>query len=563
MKSVFSRNLSTTNILNAAKEIKTGHDARSALIQGVNKLADTVSCTLGPKGKTVIIEQPFGGPKITKDGVTVAKSITFQDPFMNVGAKMVTDVANKANDEAGDGTTTATVLARAILNDATDRVTKQSNPAEVKKGILNAVSVCIEHMRSFSKKVSEQQEISQVATISANGDQNIGDMIARAMEKVGRHGVITVKDGKTLNDELEVIKGMKFDRGYVSPYFINSAKGQKVELQNAYVLISSKKISTIHEILPALELAHTSRRPLLIIAEDIDSEPLAALVVNRLKANLQVVAVKAPGFGDNRKNTLKDIAIATGAQTVFGEEYVDKKIEQVTQEDFGQIGEVTVTKDDCLMLNGNGDPSEVDMRVQQILDDIQNTNSDYEKEKLNERIARMKDGVAVIKVGGSSELEVGEKKDRFTDALNATRAAVEEGIVPGGGVALLRCVPVLNKLKAENSDQALGIEIVKSAIKTPASCIISNAGIESAVIVDKILSKHDNEMGYDASSGVFVNMFKAGIIDPFKVTRVSLSNAAGVASLIATSEAVVVDIPKPETSAPQMPDMSGMGGMGF
>merc|ERR1719369_1566141 len=440
---------------------------------------------MGPKGRNVVIEQSWGSPKITKDGVTVAKAVELKDKFQNIGAKLVQDVANNTNEEAGDGTTTATVLARSIAKEGFEAISKGGNPIEIRRGVMMAVDATVAQLASMSRKVTTPAEIAQVATISANGDSEVGSLISGAMEKVGREGVITVKDGKTLKDELDVIEGMKFDRGYISPYFINSTKGAKVDYQDALVLISEKKITNIQSILPVLELANTQRKPLLIIAEDIDGEALSTLVVNRLKIGLQVVAVKAPGFGDNRKATMHDIAVATGG-LVFGTDGAPVKLEDVKLQDLGQVGEVQVTKDDTLLLRGKGSTSDIDRRVDQIKDQIEDSNSEYEKEKMQERLARLSSGVAVVKVGGSSEVEVNEKKDRVTDALNATRAAVEEGIVPGGGVALLRCLPVLDTLVPKNEDQKKGIDIVKYALKQPCFTIATNAGLDASVIVNKV-----------------------------------------------------------------------------
>merc|ERR1719245_293914 len=430
---------------------------------------------MGPKGRNVIIESSWGSPKITKDGVTVAKAIELQDKFQNVGAKLVQDVANNTNEKAGDGTTTATVLARAIAKAGFDRVTHGANPVEIRRGLMAAVDAVCEHLTSMSKSVTTPEEILQVATISANGDTVVGNLISDAMKKVGREGVITVKDGKTLHDEMEVIEGMKFDRGFISPYFINSTKGAKVEYNDAFVLFSEKKISSIQSIIPALELANQHKRPLIIVAEDIDGEALTTLVINRLKIGLQVAAVKAPGFGDNRKNTMQDMAISTGGM-VFGEEGSDLKIEDVQLHDLGQVGEVTITKDDTLLLKGKGNEKLISERVESIKDAIDNTSSDYEKEKMQERMARLASGVAVLKIGGSSEVEMNEKKDRVNDALCATRAAIEEGIVPGGGTALLRCLNVLEDLPTNNDDQKKGVNIVQFALKQPTMRIAENAG---------------------------------------------------------------------------------------
>lgn len=435
-----------------AKDVRFGPEVRALMLQGVDVLADAVAVTMGPKGRNVILEQSWGSPKITKDGVTVAKGIELKDKFQNIGAKLVQDVANSTNEEAGDGTTTATVLARAIAKEGFEKISKGANPVEIRRGVILAVDAVKENLKKLSRKVTSPEEIAQVATISANGDRAIGDLISEAMKRVGKDGSITVKDGKTLIDELEVIEGMKFDRGYISPYFINSAKGAKCEFQDALVLISEKKISSIQSIIPVLELANSHRKPLVIIAEDVDSEALSTLVVNRLKIGLQVVAVKAPGFGDNRKGTLQDIAISTGA-LVFGDDANLIKLEDVKISDLGQIGEIVATKDDTLLLNGKGNKVDVERRIDQLRDQIKETTSEYEKEKLQERLARLSTGVAVLKVGGSSEVEVNEKKDRVNDALCATRAAVEEGIVSGGGTALIRSIPVLDALKGKNEDQ--------------------------------------------------------------------------------------------------------------
>lgn len=435
-----------------AKDVKFGPEVRALMLQGVDVLADAVAVTMGPKGRNVIIEQSWGSPKITKDGVTVAKSIELKDKFQNIGAKLVQDVANNTNEEAGDGTTTATVLARAIAKEGFEKISKGANPVEIRRGVMLAVDNVKNQLKAMSRPVSTPEEIAQVATISANGDQDVGNLISEAMKRVGRDGVITVKDGKTLSDELEVIEGMKFDRGYISPYFINSSKGAKVEFQDALILLSEKKISSVQSIIPALELANSQRKPLVIIAEDIDGEALSTLVVNRLKIGLQVAAVKAPGFGDNRKSTLTDMAIASGG-IVFGDDANLVKLEDVQINDLGKVGEVVITKDDTLLLKGKGTKEDISRRVEQIKDQINETTSEYEKEKLQERLARLASGVALLRVGGSSEVEVNEKKDRVNDALNATRAAVEEGIVPGGGTALLRCIPILEGLKGSNEDQ--------------------------------------------------------------------------------------------------------------
>jgi len=543
-----------------AKDVKFGDEARAKMLQGVDVLADAVAVTLGPKGRNVIIEQSWGSPKITKDGVTVAKAMELKCKFQNIGAKLVQDVANNTNEKAGDGTTTATVLARAIAKEGFQKISQGANPIEVRRGIMAAVESVVTELKRMSKPVTTPEEISQVATISANGDKSIGDIISNAMKKVGKDGVITVKDGKTLSDELEIIEGLKFDRGYISPYFLNSSKGARCDFTDAFVLLSEKKISTVQELIPALELANAQRKQLLIIAEDVEGEALTTLVINRLKVNLQVCAVKAPGFGDNRKNILRDIAISTGG-TVFGDEANLTKLEEIKLSDFGQVGEVQVTKDDTLLMRGKGEAREVESRIQQIKDEIQDTTSEYEREKLQERLAKLSKGVAVLKVGGSSEVEVNEKKDRITDALNATRAAVEEGVVPGGGVALLRASKVLDSVPAPNDDIRVGIEIVRKALRMPAFTIAKNAGKEGALVVDKILNSA-YEVGYDARNDKYVDLVKAGIIDPTKVVRSALQDASGVASLLTTSECVIVEEPK-EEKAPSMPGgMGGMGGMG-
>ncbi|CAG0881034.1 unnamed protein product [Darwinula stevensoni] len=510
-------------------------------------------------GRNVILEQSWGSPKITKDGVTVAKGVELKDKFQNIGARLVQDVANNTNEEAGDGTTTATVLARSIAKEGFEKIIKGANPIEIRRGVMMAVDQVVAKLKSMSKPVTTPEEIAQVATISANGDTNIGNLISEAMKKVGEDGVITVKDGKTLQDELETIEGMKFDRGYISPYFINTTKGAKVEFQDCFILLSEKKISSIQQIIPALELANQQRRPLLIIAEDVDGEALSTLVVNRLKIGLQVAAVKAPGFGDNRKNTLHDIAIATGG-LVFGDEASNVKLEDVQVHDLGEVAEVVITKDDTLLLKGKGEKKDIQQRVNQLKDEIDLTNSEYEKEKLQERLARLAAGVALLKVGGSSEVEVNEKKDRVTDALNATRAAVEEGIVLGGGVALIRCIPSLDSLKSENEDQAIGIELVRKALHMPCYQIAKNAGVDASLVVAKVKEASGN-VGYDAMSGQYVDLFQQGIIDPTKVVRTALVDAAGVASLLTTVECVVTEMPKEDKGDP-MAGMGGMGGMG-
>ncbi|CDW59388.1 chaperonin protein heat shock protein60 [Trichuris trichiura] len=559
----------------AAKDLRFGAEARASMLTGVDLLADAVAVTMGPKGRNVIIEQSWGSPKITKDGVTVAKAVELKEKWQNVGARLVQDVANKTNEQAGDGTTCATVLARAIAREGFDNISKGANPIEIRRGVMMAVDCVVKTLKEISKPVTTPEEIAQVATISANGDSSIGGLISDALKKVGKEGVITVKDGKTLNDELEVIEGMKFDRGYISPYFINTNKGAKCEFQNCLVLFCEKKISSVQEIVPVLEMANQNRRPLLIIAEDVDGEALTTLVLNRLKVGLQVCAVKAPGFGDNRKNTLHDMAIATGGtacpvcssldkitlSTVVADEANLVKIEDTQLHDLGEVEEVCVTKDDTLLLRGKGRKEDVERRIATIKDEIEMSNSDYEKEKMQERLSKLSNGVAVIKVGGSSEVEVNEKKDRVNDAMNATKAAIEEGIVPGGGVALLRCLKVLEQLKPTNDDQKRGIEIVRKAIRQPCMTIAKNAGVDSAQVVEKVLVSNQNNFGYDALRGEYVDMIETGIIDPTKVIRTALQDAAGVASLLSTAECVITELPKEEKMPMGAP--GGMGGMDY
>ncbi|AGO13301.1 AaceriAFR155Wp [[Ashbya] aceris (nom. inval.)] len=543
------------------KELKFGVEGRAALLRGVETLADAVSATLGPKGRNVLIEQQFGAPKITKDGVTVARAITLEDHFENMGAKLLQEVASKTNEAAGDGTTSATVLGRAIFTESVKNVAAGCNPMDLRRGTQAAVEKVIEFLSKNKKEITTSAEIAQVATISANGDSHVGKLLASAMEKVGKEGVITIKEGRTLEDELEVTEGMRFDRGFISPYFITDAKANKVEFEKPLLLLSEKKISSIQDIIPALEISNQSRRPLLIIAEDIDGEALAACILNKLRGQVQVCAVKAPGFGDNRKNTLGDIAVLTGG-TVFTEE-LDLKPENATLQHLGSADSITVTKEDTVVLNGNGSKDNIEARIEQIRNSIDmTTTNSYEKEKLQERLAKLSGGVAVIRVGGSSEVEVGEKKDRYDDALNATRAAVEEGILPGGGTALLKATRVLDEVKTENFDQKLGVDIIRRAIAQPARKIIENAGEEGAVIVGKIIDDfgEDFTKGYDAAKGEYTDMLAAGIIDPFKVVRSGIVDASGVASLLATTEVAIVDAPKPANAAPPagMPGMPGM-----
>lgn len=529
-----------------AKEVRFGPDVRSVMLQGVDILADAVAVTMGPKGRNVILEQGLGPPKITKDGVTVAKGIVLKDKFQNIGAKLVQDVANKTNDEAGDGTTTATVLARAIAKEGFENISRGANPIEIRKGVMLAVETVKKKLKDMSKAVSTSEEIEQVATISANGDSSIGKLIAAAMNRVGKSGVITVKDGKTLDDELEIIEGMKFDRGFVSPYFINSSKGPRVEYNDALILYSEKKIFNASQVVPALELANAEKKPLVIIAEDFDGEPLSVLVVNKLKAGLPVVAVKAPGFGEHRKNALIDMAAATGG-VVFEDDNNLIRLEDCQPESFGQVGEVIITKDSTILLKGKGNSLEVEQRIAQIKDELEETTSNFERERLIDRLGRLQAGVAVLRIGGCSEVEVNEKKDRVNDALNATRAAIEEGIVPGGGTALLRCIPSLNALYPGNGDQEIGISIVKKALRTPCITIADNAGYDGAVVVSKV-EDMGPEYGYDALNNEYVNMIERGIIDPTKVVRRAITDASGVASLLTTAEAVICEMPKVKES---------------
>ncbi|KAI8917297.1 hypothetical protein PhCBS80983_g03362 [Powellomyces hirtus] len=557
------------------KDILFGQEGRAAMAKGVEILAKAVAVTLGPKGRNVIIEQSYGSPKITKDGVTVAKSIVLEDKFENLGAKLVQDVANKTNEVAGDGTTTATVLTRAIFMEGMRNVAAGVNPTEMRKGVQQAVDTVVKVLQENKRNITTSQEIAQVATISANGDKHVGQLIAQAMEKVGKEGVITVQEGKTLVDELDITEGMRFDRGYISPYFITDTRSQKVEFEKPLILLSERKISQLQDLLPALEISATRRRPLLIVAEDIDGEALAACILNKLRGQVQVCAVKAPGFGDNRKAILQDMAILTGG-TVFSDD-LDVKLEKCTPEDLGAANSATITKDDTIFLNGAGSKDAISQRSEQLRSLIGATTSEYEKEKLQERLAKLAGGVAVIKVGGSSEVEVGEKKDRFVDALNATRAAVEEGIVPGGGTALLKASKFLANIKPENFDQSLGVDIVRKAVQAPCRTIVNNAGEEGSVIVGHLLEsytapteglrstaeegKSNFNYGYNAATGHYVDMIKEGIIDPLKVVRTALVDASGVASLLTTTECMIVDAPKKDAPAGP-PGMGGMGGMG-
>ena len=545
----------------AAKDVKFGSDARSRMMKGVDVLADAVKVTLGPKGRNVVLDKAFGAPRITKDGVTVVKEIELKDKFENMGAQMVREVASKANDMAGDGTTTATVLAQAITQEGAKAVAAGMNPMDLKRGIDLAVDKIVETLQKRSKKVTTSAEVAQVGTISSNGEAEIGDMISQAMEKVGNEGVITVEEAKSLDTELDVVEGMQFDRGYLSSYFVTDADKMKATLEEPYILLHEKKLSNLQEMLPILEKVVQSSRPLLIIAEDIEGEALATLVVNRLRGGLKVAAVKAPGFGDRRKSMLEDIAILTNGSVISEE--VGIKLDSVTLDMLGTAKRVEITKEDTTIVDGAGDKTTIKNRCNQIRAQIDETNSDYDREKLQERLAKLAGGVAVVRVGGATEVEVKERKDRVDDAMHATRAAVEEGIVPGGGTALVKALVVLEKLKGENEDQNVGINIIRRALQSPARQIADNAGDDGAVIVGKLLEEKSETVGYNAQSGAFEDLIKAGVIDPTKVVRSALQNAASVAGLLITTEAMVGEIPEPKPPMPPSPDMGGMGGMGF
>ncbi|KAG5560510.1 hypothetical protein RHGRI_003729 [Rhododendron griersonianum] len=597
----------------AAKDIKFGAEARALMLKGVEELADAVKVTMGPKGRNVVIEQSFGAPKVTKDGVTVAKSIEFKDKGKNLGASLVKQVANATNDEAGDGTTCATILTRAIFAEGCKSVAAGMNAMDLRRGISMAVDTVVATLKSRARMISTSEEIAQVGTISANGDREIGELIAKAMEKVGKEGVITITEGKTLYNELEVVEGMKLDRGYISPYFITNPKNQKCELEDPIILIYEKKISSINGVVRVLELALKRQRPLLIVAEDVESEALATLILNKLRAGIkvfflailldiaflllvcfppcklvdtntlrenygrlfknrkvkdsngfgkqEVCAIKAPGFGENRKAILEDLAILTGGELITEE--LGMNLEKVDANMLGSCKKATTSKDDTIILDGAGDKKAIEERCEQIRAAIKSSTSDYEREKLQERLAKLSGGIAVLKIGGASETEVSEKKDRVTDALNATKAAVEEGIVPGGGVALLYASKELDFLPTANFDQKIGVQIIQNALKTPAYTIASNAGVEGAVVVGKLLEQHDPDLGYDAAKGEYVDMVKAGIIDPLKVIRTALVDAASVSSLMTTTEAIVVELPKDEKDIGAMGGMGGMGGMDY
>jgi chaperonin GroEL len=544
----------------AAKDVKFSVDARDRMLRGVDILTDAVRVTLGPKGRNVVLDKSFGAPRITKDGVTVAKEIELEDKFENMGAQMVREVASKSSDFAGDGTTTATVLAQAIVKEGAKAVAAGMNPMDLKRGIDLAVEAIVEDLQKNSKKVTSNQEIAQVGTISANGDAEIGQFLADAMKKVGNEGVITVEEAKSLATELEVVEGMQFDRGYISPYFITNADKMRVEMDDAYVLIYEKKLSGLQELLPLLEAVVQTTKPLVIIAEDVEGEALATLVVNKLRGGLKVAAVKAPGFGDRRKAMLEDIAILTGAQAIS--EDLGIKLDKVTVSMLGRAKKVMIEKENTTIVSGAGKKSDIEARIKQIKAQIEETTSDYDKEKLQERLAKLAGGVAVIRVGGATEVEVKERKNRVDDAMHATRAAVEEGILPGGGVALLRASEMLKKLRVHNDDQKIGVEIVRKALSWPARQISINAGEDGSVIVGKILEKDQYAYGFDAQNGEYVNMVAKGIIDPTKVVRSALQNAASIAGLLITTEAMVAEMPKKQGGAPAMPG-GGMGGMDY
>ena len=546
----------------AAKDVRFSADAREKMLRGIDILANAVRITLGPKGRNVVLEKSFGAPRITKDGVTVAKEIELEDKFENMGAQMVREVASKTNDIAGDGTTTATVLAHAIVKEGAKYVAAGMNPMDLKRGIDMAVIAVVKDLEKQSKKINTSAEVAQVGTISANGDKTVGDMIAEAMQKVGNEGVITVEEAKSLETELEVVEGMQFDRGYISPYFITNAEKMVADLEDPYILLFEKKLSNLQAMLPVLEAVVQSGRPLLIIAEDVEGEALATLVVNKLRGGLKVAAVKAPGFGDRRKAMLQDIATLTGGQLIS--EDLGIKLENVTLDMLGRAKKVSISKEETTIVDGSGKKKDIEGRINQIKAQIEETTSDYDKEKLQERLAKLAGGVAVIRVGGATEVEVKEKKDRVDDALNATRAAVEEGIVPGGGVALLRARKAVDKLTSENPDVQAGIKIVLKALESPIRQIAQNSGVDGSIVVGKVLESKSNTFGFDAQAEEYKDLVQAGIIDPTKVVRIALQDAASVAGLLVTTEAMVADAPKKEAAHPPMPGGGGgMGGMDF
>ncbi|MGB0719305.1 MAG: chaperonin GroEL [Bdellovibrionales bacterium] len=549
----------------SAKDVKLGGDAREDMLAGINILANAVKVTLGPKGRNVVIEKSFGAPRTTKDGVTVAKEIELSNKRQNTGAQLIKEVASKANDHAGDGTTTATVLAQSIANEGAKAVSAGRNPMDLKRGIDLAVAKVVEDLAKRAKKVKGNDEIKQVGTISANGEAEIGELLAEAMDKVGNEGVITVEEAKSLANELEVVEGMQFDRGYLSPYFITDADKMQAVLENPYILLNEGKLSNLQALVPILEAVVQAGRPLLIVAEDVEGEALATLVVNKLRGGLKIAAVKAPGFGDRRKAMLEDMAIVTGGQVIS--EDLGIKLENVTIDMLGTAKKVSITKDDTTVVDGAGAKKDIEARCAQIRRQIEETSSDYDKEKLQERLAKLSGGVAVLRVGGATEVEVKERKDRVDDALHATRAAVEEGIIAGGGTALLYATKAIESLSGDNDDQNVGIDIIRRALQAPIRQIAQNAGAEGSVIVGKLLEQKDSDYGYDAQKGEFTNLVKAGIIDPVKVVRTALQDAASVSSLLITTEAIITEIPQEDkggaAGAAGMGDMGGMGGMGF
>ena len=544
----------------SAKEVRFSVDARDRMVRGIDILNSAVKVTLGPKGRNVVLDKSYGAPRITKDGVTVAKEIELEDKFENMGAQMVREVASRTSDQAGDGTTTATVLAHAIVREGAKAVSAGMNPMDLKRGVDLAVEAIVEDLKKNSKKVTSNEEIAQVGAISANGDAEIGKFLADAMKKVGNEGVITVEEAKSLETELDVVEGMQFDRGYISPYFITNADKMRVEMEDPYLLIYEKKLSGLQELLPLLEAVVQTSKPLIIVAEDVEGEALATLVVNKLRGGLKVAAVKAPGFGDRRKAMLQDIAVVTGGQAI--REDLGIKLENVTIAMLGRAKKVMIDKENTTIVNGAGKKTEIEARITQIKAEIEKTTSDYDKEKLQERLAKLAGGVAVIRVGGATEIEVRERKDRVDDAMHATRAAVEEGILPGGGVALLRSVEALKRVKTENEDQKHGVDIVRKAIQAPARQIATNAGADGSVVVGKIMDKDQYSYGFDAQTGEYGNLVTKGIIDPTKVVRSAIQGAASVAGLLITTEAMVAEMPKKNQGAPAMPG-GGMGGMEF
>ena len=543
----------------AAKDVKFGTDARNGMLRGVNILADAVKVTLGPKGRNVVLEKSFGAPRITKDGVSVAKEIELEDKFENMGAQMVKEVASRTNDEAGDGTTTATVLAQAIVREGLKQVAAGLNPMDLKRGIDMATAKVVEQIKAMAREVADSDEVAQVGTISANGEATIGRQIADAMQKVGNDGVITVEENKGMETEVEVVEGMQFDRGFLSPYFVTNPDKMIAELEDAVILLHEKKLSSLQPMVPLLESVIQSQKPLIIIAEDVEGEALATLVVNKLRGGLKIAAVKAPGFGDRRKAMLQDIAILTGGQVIS--EDLGMKLENVTMDMLGSAKKVQISKDNTTIVDGAGEKAEIEARVAQIRTQIEETSSDYDREKLQERVAKLAGGVAVIRVGGLTEVEVKERKDRVDDALNATRAAVQEGIVVGGGVALVQAAKGLEGVEGENSDQNAGIALVRRALEAPLRQIAENAGVDGAVVAGKVRESDDKNFGFNAQTEEYGDMFKFGVIDPAKVTRTALEDAASVAGLLITTEAMVADKPAKEGAAPAMPDMGGMGGM--